>query len=90
MMIVQQEDSYSWQDASKSWLEHDEGEEVGSFQVGMCQGASGAPLETGEGAVTHPPTREREDTKAAEDGWWFPEPDDLLKKERRGSTSFNS
>jgi hypothetical protein len=48
--MVQQEDNCSWQDASKSWLEQDEKEEVGIYQVGTCQGAVGAPLETGGGA----------------------------------------
>jgi hypothetical protein len=87
MMIVgtvQQEDGYSWQDASKSWLEQDEGEEVGIYQVGSCQGAGGAPLGTGEGAVTRPPSGGREDTKAAEDGWWAPGPDDLLIEGEEG------
>jgi hypothetical protein len=81
MMIVgtvQQEDDCSWQDASKSWLEQDEKEEVGVYQVGTCQGADGAPLETGGGAAMHPPTSQREDAEAAEDGWRAPGPGDLL------------
>jgi hypothetical protein len=44
MMIVgtvQQEDDCSWQDASKSWLEQEEKEETGIYQVGTCQGADG-------------------------------------------------
>ncbi len=59
MMIVgtvQQEDNCSWQDASKSWLEQDEEEEVGIYQVGTCQGTGRASLGTREGAVTRPPT----------------------------------
>ncbi len=47
MMIVgtvQQEDSCSWQDASRSWLEQDKEEDVGIYQVGTCQGTGGAPL----------------------------------------------
>jgi hypothetical protein len=81
MMIVgtvQQEDDCSWQDASKSWLEQDEKEEVGVYQVGTCQGAGGAPMETGGGAAMHPLTSQREDAKAAEDGWWAPGPGELL------------
>jgi hypothetical protein len=52
MMIVgtiQRENNCSWQEASRSWLEQDGGEEDGVYQVRMCQGASGASLEIGEG-----------------------------------------
>ncbi len=88
MMIVgtvQQEDSCSWQDASKSWLEQDEKEEVGTYQVGTCQGTGGAPPETGEGAITYPlPTGEQGDTKGAEDSWWAPGPEDLLIEGEEG------
>ncbi len=38
----------------------------------------------GGGAVTHSPTREREDTKAAEYGWWAPGPGDLLIEGEEG------
>ncbi len=81
---IQQEDDCSWQDASKSWLEQDEKEEVGIYQVGTCQDAGGAPLETGEGAASCPPTRERGDAKVAEDGWWAPGPGDLLIEGEEG------
>jgi hypothetical protein len=46
MMIigtVQQEDDCSWQDASKPWMEQDEGMAVGIYQVGTCQSADGVP-----------------------------------------------
>jgi hypothetical protein len=62
MMIVgtiQREDSCSWQDASRSWLEQDGEEEDGDYQVGTCQGASGAPLETVEGGGTRAPSHGR-------------------------------
>ncbi len=39
---------------------------------------------TGEGAVTRSLTREREDAKAAEDGWWAPGPGDLLIEGEEG------
>jgi hypothetical protein len=87
MMIVgtvQQEDECSWQDASKSWLEQDEKEEVGVYQVGTCQGADGAPLKTGGGAAMRPPTSQREDAEAAEDGWRAPGPGDLLIEGEEG------
>ncbi len=66
MMIVgtiQREDNYSWQDASKSWLEQDEEEEDGTYYVGTCQGASSVPPESGErqsSMVVRPPTKEHE------------------------------
>jgi hypothetical protein len=63
MMIVgtvQKEESCSWQDASKPWLEQDEKEEAGVHKVGTCPGADGAPLGTGEGK---PRARPWENTK---------------------------
>ncbi len=87
MMIVgtvQQENSCIWQDASRSWLEQDEEEEDGVYQVGTCQGAGGAPLETGEGAVMRPPMGEQGDTKGVEDSWWAPGPEDLLIEGEEG------
>ncbi len=78
MMIVgtiQREDSCSWQDASRSWLEQDGEEEDGVYHVGTCQGANGASLEAGEWedrAFVRPPMGEREDAKAVEDSWWAP------------------
>jgi hypothetical protein len=90
MMIVgtvQQEDDCSWQDASKSWLEQDEEEEVGIYgiyQVGTCQGADEAPLGTGREAARHPPTGHREEAEAAEDGWRAPGPGDLLIEGEEG------
>jgi hypothetical protein len=87
MMIVgtvQQEDDCSWQDASKSWWEQSEKEEDGVYQVRAGQGAGGAPLRTGGGAVTRPPVREQEGAKAAEDSWWAPGPNDLLIEGEEG------
>ncbi len=81
---VQQEDKCSWQDASKSWLEQGEKEEVEVYQVGTCQGTDGAPSETGGGAVICPPTSQREDAEAAEDGWRAPGPGDLLIEGEEG------
>jgi hypothetical protein len=84
MMIVgtiQREDNYSWQDASKSWLEQDEEEEDGTYYVGTCQGAGSVPVETGErqsSAVVCPPKEESEDEETVEDSWWIPGPEDLL------------
>jgi hypothetical protein len=87
MMIVgtvQQEGDCSWQDASKSWLEQDEKEEVRVYQVGTCQGADGASLETGGGAGMHPPSSQQENAEAAEDGWRAPGPGDLLIEGEEG------
>jgi hypothetical protein len=84
MMIVgtiQREDNYSWQDASKSWLEQDEEEEDGTYYVGTCQGAGSTPPETREkqsSAVVCPPTEERDVAETVEDSWWTPGPEDLL------------
>ncbi len=75
MMIVgtvRQEDDCSWQDASKSWLEQDDEEEVKVYQVGTCQGADGASLETGRGAGMHPPAGQHGSVKASEGGWQAP------------------
>jgi hypothetical protein len=47
---VQQEDDYSWQDASKSWLEQDVKGEIETCQVGTCQGADVTTLEAGKEA----------------------------------------
>ncbi len=69
---IQQEESCSWQDASKSWLEQGKKEEVGVYKVGMCPGASEAPQRTGEGAATHPPMENHESARVAEDGWCAP------------------
>jgi hypothetical protein len=87
MMIVgtvQQEDDCSWQDASKSWLEQNEKEEVRVYQITVGQNAGGALLEAGGGAVTHPPAREQKGAEAAEDGWGAPGPDDLLIEGEEG------
>ncbi len=78
MMIVgtvQREDNYSWQDASKSWLEQDKEEEGGTYHVGMCRGASSMPPKASEkqgSAAIYPPRGECEDAKAMEDSWWPP------------------
>ncbi len=42
---VQQEEGCSWQDACKPWTEQDEEAEVGVYQVGTCQGATGTETE---------------------------------------------
>jgi hypothetical protein len=84
MMIVgtiQREDNYSWQDASKSWLEQDEEEEDGTYYVGTCQGTSGVPPEAREkqcSTVVCPPTEEYENAETEEGSWWTPGPEDLL------------
>ncbi len=87
MMIVgtvQQEESCSWQDASKSWLEQDEKEEVGVYKIGTCPGDSEAPRRTGEGAATCSPLGKHESARVAEDGWCTPGPDDLLLEGEEG------
>jgi hypothetical protein len=84
MGTVQQEESCSWQDASKSWLEQDEKEEVGVYKVGTCPGATEAPKRTEEGAATHSPVGNHEGAKVAEDGWCAPGPDDLLLEGEEG------
>jgi hypothetical protein len=89
MMIVgtvQQEDDCSWQDASKSWLEQDEGTAVGVYQVETCQSADVMLSETREEAAKHPPSSQRKGAEIAEDGWQAPGPDDLLLEGEEGST----
>ncbi len=90
MMIVgtiQREDSCSWQDASRSWLEQDGEEEDGAYYVGTCQGAGSTPPEAGEGqdkAFVRPPMGEREVTEIVEDSWWTLGPEDLLIEGEEG------
>jgi hypothetical protein len=43
MGTIQREDDYSWQEASKSWLEQEGEEEGGAYYVGTCQGVSNQP-----------------------------------------------
>jgi uncharacterized damage-inducible protein DinB len=71
---VQQEEDCSWQDACKSWTEQDEEAEVGVYQVGACQGATGMETE----AVRQPSAGQskKAETIGVEDR--APEPDDLL------------
>jgi hypothetical protein len=84
---IQQEDSRSWQDASKSWLEQDEEEEDEIYHVGTCQGASSPPSEAREehcSAIVYPPKKEDENAEIMENSWWTPEPEDLqIKEEER-------
>ncbi len=87
MMIlgtVQQEDSYSWQDASRSWLEQDEGEEVGIYQVGARQGADESPVGVGKEAIACPPGKGWGGAEAAEDDCWASGPTDLLIEGEEG------
>ncbi len=87
MMIVgtvQQEDDCSWQDAIKSWLEQDDEEEAEVYQVGTCQGADGASLETGRGLGMHPPASQHESVEVSKDGWQAPGPGDLLIEGEEG------
>ncbi len=68
MMIVgtiQQEDNYSWQEASNSWLEQDEEEENGTYYVGTCRGAKANEKQGSADAC--PPTGGCKDLEAAED-----------------------
>ncbi len=84
---IQREDSCSWQDASRSWLEQDGEEEDGVYLVGTCRGASNASLETGkkeDGVFVRPPMGGREDAKAVEDSWWAPGPEDLMIEGEEG------
>ncbi len=84
---IQREDSCSWQDASRSWLEQDGEEEDGVYHVGTCRGASSASLETGkkeDGAFVRPPMGGREDAKAVADSWWACRPEDLLIEGEEG------
>jgi hypothetical protein len=90
MMIVgtiQREDSCSWQNASRSWLEQDGEEEGEPYYVGMCQGVGSTPPEIGEGqgrTFAHPPMGEREAAETGEDSWWTPGPEDLLIEGEEG------
>ncbi len=54
VVTVQQEDDCSWQDASKPWMEQDEGMAAGIYQVGTCQSADGVLMKTGEEAAGQP------------------------------------
>ncbi len=62
MMIIgtiQREDNYSWQEASKSWLEQDEDKEDGTYYVGTCRGAGSMAAKASEkqgSAAVCPPT----------------------------------
>jgi hypothetical protein len=81
MMIVgtvQQEDDCSWQDASKPWMEQDEGVAVRVYQVGTCQGADEVTTKTGEEAARQPPVGQCKEAEIAEAEWRVPGPDDLL------------
>jgi hypothetical protein len=87
MMIVgtvQQEEDCSWQDASKSWMEQDEGMAVGVYQVGTCQGASGVATKTGEEAAGQPPADHCREAGVTEAEWQAPGPDDLLLEGEEG------
>jgi hypothetical protein len=57
---------------------------VGIYQVGTCQSADEASMETGKGAARHPPTGHREETEIMEDGWQVPGPGDLLMEGEEG------
>jgi hypothetical protein len=65
-------------------LEQDEEVAVEVFQVGTCQIADEAPIETGDGAARHPPTGHREETEVMEDGWQAPGSGDLLIEGEEG------
>ncbi len=87
MMIVgtvQQEEDCSWQDASKSWMEQDEGVAVGVYQVGTCQGAEDVTTKTGEEAAGQPPASQCKEAGIAEAKWQAPRPDDLLLEGEEG------
>jgi hypothetical protein len=90
MMIVgtiQREDDYSWQNASRSWLEQDEEEENGTYYVGTCQGAGDMPLESRErqsSSAADPPKGETKDKETTGDCWWTPGPEDLLIEGEEG------
>jgi hypothetical protein len=71
---VQQEDYYSWQDACKSWTEQDEGAEDGVYQVGTCQGATGAEA----GAVKQPSAGQCREAEAVGADEKASEMDDLV------------
>ncbi len=87
MMIagtVQQEDDCSWQDASKPWMEQDEGVAVGVYHAGTCQSADGVPTETGEEAAGQPSASQRKEAETVENEWQAPGPDDLLLEGEEG------
>jgi hypothetical protein len=87
MMIVgtvQQEDDCSWQDASKPWMEQDEGAAVGVYQVGTCRGADGVTKKTGEEAAGQPPVNQCNEAGIVEAEWQAPGPDDLLLEGEEG------
>jgi hypothetical protein len=73
---IQQGDSGSWQEASNSWLEPDGEEESEAYCVGMCQGASSQPPETGgkcSSGASGSPEEEEENEEIMKDGWWSPD-----------------
>ncbi len=81
MMIVgtvQQEEDCSWQDACKSWVQHDEEVAAGVYQVGTCQGAAGTATGSGEEAVRQSSVSQCKKAGIAEADEKAPEPDDLL------------
>jgi hypothetical protein len=87
MMIVrtvQQEDNCSWQDASKPWMEQDEGAAARIYQVGTCRGADGVEMETGEEAAGQPPADQCKEAGTVEAEWQAPGPDDLLLEGEEG------
>jgi hypothetical protein len=87
MMIVgtvQQEDGCSWQDASKPWMEQDEGVAVGNYQVGTCQGADGVLMKTGEEAAERPSASQCKGAEIEEIEWQAPGPGDLLLEGEEG------
>ncbi len=74
---VQQEEGCSWQDTCKSWTEQDEEAEDGVYQVGTCQGATGAAgAETG--AVKQSSAGQCKEAEAIGADERTPEPDDLV------------
>ncbi len=73
---IQQKENSSWQEASDSWMELDEGEASEVYCVGTCQGVSNQVPEVGEeypSEALHPP----EDEEIMEGGWWSPDPREL-------------
>ncbi len=81
MMIVgtvQQEEDCSWQDACKSWMEHDEEVDVGVYRVGTCRGAAGTAAGSGEEAVRQSSVSQCKKAGSAEADKKAPESDDLL------------
>jgi hypothetical protein len=76
---IQQEENSSWQEASNSWMELDEGEESGVYCDGTCQGVSSQLPEVGgehsSKALHH--SEDEEDEEIIEGGWWSPDPKEL-------------